>query len=54
LSLNSGTIKDAGTSVVTSINTSTDVGYMGTPNSGGNRSIANVYELEGPRRAFAA
>ena len=54
LALSGGTIKDAGTTQVTAINTSTDVGYRGTPNSGGNRSITNVAEIEGPRRAFGA
>ena len=54
LGLNSGTIKDAGTSQVTTISSLSDVGNEGTPNSGGNRSITNTVETEGPRRSFAA
>ena len=50
LSLNGGTIKDAGTSTNTIItNAAVDSGYNGSPNRGGNYTTGGVAIADGPR-----
>ncbi len=50
ISLNGGTIKDAGTTTVTTITNAANVGGTGNPVTGGNRAAAtDTLETDGPR-----